>query len=748
MLFSPGYAGNQIMLRALGICFLLLFGRCALLFCQSALPPDSRALLEDYEQIRSLYPRQEGSEGEKQLLTLIEQRLQRLRVPYSWLDFRESDRNHSFSSCLVADVRGELEDTLLLAVPINHPPEAPRELDGSINAALALGLIEHITRKTPPISVKILFLGAEYGQSAEYPMGSRLFLRDFFPDYRVMCLYLNLKRIPSRLHLRGGARGIEAPYWLLDRSTKALEKTDLYFLIRGNENQIFRIGLTSEQTIIEPFLKADYPAVSFEGEYEPLSPLERENWIFSFNLFFTEFLNAFAEGIPETWDRHYLFFQARGFYFSISEKAYLILLLTVLAGTLLYGLIFTRRLRKYLRILAHNIWALPLFFVFIFSLLFLSTWLIEVILRARNMIRLWEELPLLFLAFKLTIPLAILFVLLNLVKRFPIPRRGSFYSAGALLFLLLDIVVLAVINISFTYYFLWAFAFALLFSATAYRPLKVLLFLAAPYWIVKSVVELFTLPRLEFCQVLLLSKLGGNLLLTVILIPFILMFIRLRFIFPPARIITDRIRSRLTAGLFALILIALLTSFFLYAPYGQQKPQPVHATYVIDEVKDEHYLELSSPAPLRNLKAAQGGTIISIDTRSRLYRLPLLRRRQYLQTEVSSVGFLDRKNINLRLEPWSEPYRVRLDISSEEEFVLFDANFPYTRAPGGRRYAIQIGVNPPVPLVVQVTVPRNRIFTFEFTLEYLQPPEGYRLRGEFAAISNRLRFRRNLELKT
>ena len=199
-------------------------------------------------------------------------------------------------------------------------------------------------------------------------MGSRLFLRDFFPDFKVMSLYLNLKRIPSRLYLRAGGRGIEAPYWLLDRCTVALEKTDIFFLMRGNENQIFRIGLTSERTIIEPFLDADYPAISFEGEYESLNSLEEENWVFSFNLFFAEFVKSFSAGIPETWDRHYLFFQARDFYFSISEKVYLVILLVVLAGILVYGLVFTRRLRKYLRILAHNIWALPLFFVFIFLL--------------------------------------------------------------------------------------------------------------------------------------------------------------------------------------------------------------------------------------------------------------------------------------------------------------------------------------------------------------------------------------------
>jgi hypothetical protein len=726
----------------------VFLGSAGLAPCQSNLPVESGRILQDYAFVRSLYPRLEGSAGEQRLMQYIRQRLDELKVSYQVLDFRESDSDHSFSTSLVASIPGERPDTLLLALPVNHPAGAPADLDGSANVALGLAAVEQLSRTPPPLSVQVLFLGAEFGEEAAYPMGSRLFLRDFYPDHRVMCLYLNLKRLPSRLHVRSGGRGIECPYWLIDRTTRALRATDIFFLVRGNENQIFRVGLTSERTVIEPYLLAGYPAIALEGEYGPLTPLEEEKWVASFGLFLKEFLQGFLDGIPETWDRHYLFFQARGFYFSVSETTYVAILLFVLAGTLLYGLIFTRRLRRYLRSLVHHLWALPLFAAFIFILLYLSTWILEGVLYARRITDLWEHLPLAFLAFKLALPIAFLFVLMNLVRRLPVPRRGSFYSAAALLFLLLDIVVLAVVNIAFTYYFLWAFVFALLFSMTANRLLKVLFFLASPYWIVKTVVELFTLPRLEFCRLLLLSRLPGNLLIAVVLLPFVLMFIRLKLIFPPLHVLSDRLRRALTSGAFAALLGGLLTLFFVYSPYGNGRSQPISASYLIDEGSGAGSLSLSSPAPLGSLTVRSRLGEVSFTSPSRSYTLPLESAQRLLETTFNSVSFLDRKNISIGLTPWGQPHRIRLRLSAPEEFVLFDANFPYAREPGGREYSILVGANPPVPLTIQLTVPRDRSYNLEITLEYLQAPDSYQVVGRDKAVSSRLTYRRSLALKT
>ena len=597
------------------------------------------------------------------------------------------------------------------------------------------------------MSVKILFLGAEYGDDPDYPRGSRLFLRDFYPEESVSLIYLNLRSIPTRLYIRAGGRGIASPFWLIDRSTSALREADLFFLIRGNDNQLFRFGLPSEKTIIEPFLAAGYPALSFEGVYGSLTAGQEETWVESFTTFFSAFLNSFARGIPEAWDQHYLFFQAREIYFKIAEHSYLATLIAVLAGLLVYGLSFSRRLKKYLRTLWRNLWNLPVFALISFALLFLSTLALEAVLAIRGMTRLWEELPLLFLAFKIILPFFILMLFFRNFRRLPFSKNGSFY-ASALGFLLLDILVLAVLNISFTYYFLWAFVFALLFSAVRLKPLKALFFIASPYWILKSLFELFTLPRLAFCRIVLLSRLAGNMLLAIVLLPFILMLVRLYMLPPRPRRAGRLLRYRIAVIFFSLFLVCLLSLFMLYDPYNAEHLQTVTAEYTIDLIDSRSFLTLASPAPLGTIALKDSEGVMTIESRARSYILPLEELPDLLETRITSTGFLDRRNVNLEFSSSARPYRLSLRLRSSEEFVLYDANFPTQRDPDGQEYRILIGSNPPLPLPLQLTLPQDMSFELHITLEYLNLPQGYELSGAYKQFSSHYTFHNLITLKT
>ncbi len=128
-----------------------------------------------------------------------------------------------------------------------------------MGVALAIDLLDHVRGQTPPLGLVVLFLGAEFGDEAPYPMGSTLFLRDFQPDTPASVLYLNLRSVPSRIVVRGSASGIVTPYWLMKRCVDALQASGVPYRLQADEMQAFRLAATEERTQIEPWLKAGVP---------------------------------------------------------------------------------------------------------------------------------------------------------------------------------------------------------------------------------------------------------------------------------------------------------------------------------------------------------------------------------------------------------------------------------------------------------------------------------------------------------
>ena len=199
-------------------------------------------------------------------------------------------------------------------------------------------------------------------------------------------------------------------------------------------------------------------------------------------------------GIPEDWDRHYLLFQEGDFSLIITERAYIAILIITLSGMLLYSLAFRKGMRRYTRTLGRNLPALLPVTGIAFLFLFAGTLTLDGIQAVRGFPSLWSYVPMQFLVLKACVALFLYSVLYNAARRLPFPRNGTFYSAAALFILLVDIAVVAVFNISFTYYFLWAFIFVFFSALARPRFAKVLLFLPAPFWGVRGLIEVFSMP--------------------------------------------------------------------------------------------------------------------------------------------------------------------------------------------------------------------------------------------------------------
>ena len=700
---------------------------------------------EDLKTVASFHPRIEGSKGEKDTIAFIARRLSETGTAYTLFDFTRSDSMHSFSSCIRVDVAGGTDDTLIVAVPLDNPADRAAGDDGSVNIVLALELLRRLHESPPELSVIVLFLGAEFGPTSDYPMGSALFLSGFQSAHKTAVMYMSFRSVPDRVLVRGGGTGIVSPFWLMDRCMKALESAKIPYILRGNENQVFRLGLAGETTIIEPFLRKGYPSITLESAGPDSGSSAAEDRLSAFDEFFSAFIQA--GGIPEEWDRHYLLFQEGGLSFLITEKAYVTVLLTVLAGALLYSLVFRKGLLKYMRTLGRNSWSILPIFAIPFVLLVISTYALEAILALKGFPTLWTYSPLIFLILKLCTALLAYIACSGLIRRLPFSRKGSFYSAAALFFLLIDVIVVAVINISFSFYFVWAFIFMLLAAMTPTRWSKFLLFPPAAFLGIRGLVEIFLMPALPFCRFILLSPVRGNLLIAAMTLPFILYGIRLGLLVRGRGILRRRPRRIASACLLSVATVGIMAYLFLGSPFSRSNPQPITVTQIIDENIGINRVELQSPAPIGEAVIRTSASEISLRIPGSHEALSLPPRPVPVQIEAAGTEALNKRNFTVQVSADRSPTSVSARLVSADEFILLDSSFPFVRE-SAYEYRLLIGAYPPTPLRIRLTLPEGGSFGLTITMDFDAPLLDVEVVAPAHGVKTRLHYVKTLELRT
>ena len=703
------------------------------------------AFLSHYEFFTSLYPRLEGSQQERRAVEHIQSVLSRIKVGYASEDFRELDQGHSFSSSIYVSLPGALSDELLIVAPLNHREKSTYGQDGSVNLALALAFIEVFHSRSFPISIKVLFLGAEFGPGEFYPMGTTKFLDGYFPEYSTAVLYLDFIYPPERVTIRSGDRGIVSPYWLTEQCTRTMDEVGIFYLVRGNENQFYRLGTAENPAPLFPYLDNEYPAISFHSSQRPIGRTNLPEWSESFAGFLAGFASANSRGFIEEWDRHYLFFQARGISFLIGERTYIVVFISVLALLVLYPLVLPRRFSSYAASIFRNFWALPILLLLVYALLLIGTLLIEGLSELKGYPAYWETQP--FIVFTLKISAAVfLFTLLSrYVKRIPFPRRGRFYTASALLLLFADILVLGLGDISLSYYVLWACIWAFFFSLMPNKTMKAICFIISMAWFFKISYDIFSIPVVSVAEKLILERGNGNLLLSFILFPFLLMLIRLDFMFRHPRKRTKRILLTVVFVVLGAGCGGLTAYIYLDRPFSASNPQPVTATEVHNLPGGPAQIDIISPARMINLILKTEDDTHVIDKRRGIHTIPIAASPGITGASLTTSEFLDRTRYTLTLSSIELPSTVELEFTSPDEIVVYDASFPFSYVDSSK-IRMYIGRNPPNPLTAEFTVPADQKGSIDIKTTYSKAIGTRELTGENIDVTWETTVERSIEI--
>ncbi len=704
-------------------------------------PPTSPAERNSPSTSRLLArPLREGSPAEEQFFSFLKDYCRDQGLPHQVYSFSSMDDSHSFSSLVSVTLpsssqgksRGESRGKQNLVVVI---PVSDLENNELWTPFLGLRLAEELQKAPPENPVTLVFAGAETNRPGGIPLGSQLFLDSFYPVKPTAVITLRISGRPQALQTIAGSRGHTTPAWWLREVRGALGEAGFSVETPFRPLLAYRLGISLDNPGLRPWQDRDFPALMLTGQQPAVPPGAAERlpadtgqWISQWSDAVRKLSGLSYEGRPR--DTHYLLLPEGLPGSPVVEEGIILRILTIGTAVLLlilFGL--PRLIRSNLRYFLRKAWTLPIFFVMAFVFLLLGTGLIQALLNIQETAGLWQQKPLLFFLLKISAAVLLFSVSYPLFRRFPLSRSSHFYSFSAAMTAAFNGLVLLFYDISYSLPLFWAVGAVTLFAAVRSRPIKILLFFLSPLGLFYLGFILFSLEDIPLIRIILLSPLRGNIILTLLLLPFLLLQSSLHFSRKHRR--RDSLnrhprRSLFLTAAWGTAALGLTLYLIAYSPYTPQN-QPIRLVDRIDGTRQERRITLESPAPLPQM---------ALETESSRFRLaggpysealypekfPRL-----LDLSVQTRRFLDRRQVDLGLTQWGTPYQLEISLQSEESLVIYESPFPYTVSLDQSRVAFHIGRNPPNPLEFSFTMKSQGPVTIRAKAVYRKPPYPLRL---------------------
>lgn len=703
-------------------------------------------ILDDLNSFSSFFPRTENSNGETAAADYIETRLKEKNIKYTRYELSESEIVNSWSVTIDAILPGKSGNEIFMIFPLNHPKDALPGRDGSANLAIALSLVEKLQTTELPQTVHIIFMGAEFGEDSEYPLGTTDYLSNNYPEFNSAFFYFNFQFTPDRIRINHSGTGSISPLWLLKKSIGAINTAGLSYTTKPGINMINRLRLNSEPSVIDKYFDSEYPVILFEGDYTGFYTPDRDS-LLSLQKFLQE-LAVSGEGfIPSSykWDSHYLFIRLNGFEYFINETTYVLFLLILISLIMIYPFIAHKRFKKYRKTIIHHFWNIPVIFFVMFLLLWISTIIIHVIFKIQSFPDLWQTAPFHFLTLKLTFAIFSFLLTLRLSKGIHFSRRGTFYSATAMIFIIINVLILITVDIAFAYYLLPVMIFTFAFTIFRNRWIKLLFLILSIMVLMTGTINIFLLNANRVISLILLSPIIGNLIITANLVPVTLMIFRLQFLFRQHN--RKRAKIIIIGGdlLLCLISIGLFIYLSTFNPYANGKLQPVKILESITLNDNERKIVISSPAPLGKLIYSIASSKIAIDLSSNNYINTAKAPEDLPEITMEDISFLNRKQYIVTISSLENPDRISAVLKGKGEILLYDSNFPVAES-ADKNMEFLIGANPKLPLTLSFTVPQDFYGDLSIQLKFSDYPSMILLQSDRFYIDHSIIFEKKLTI--
>jgi len=715
--------------------FSLLFSS---LHCEAA--PSIEERLAD---LRGFGPRGEGTKGESDAFDYVEASLRDIGLSPSIEDFSDASEDYSRSRIVEALVPGALPDELAVIVPVGTWIDAPDEGEGAFGLALALDEASRLSAEMKagrllPISIRFVFLGAEkrggYAGGEIAALGSKTWISRQAGRGRLAVLYLNLPFSTSRVEMRSAAKAVLSPYWYYEGTRRALDASGTAYGIEANRQEAYRLGLASDYGPAAPYLEAGIPAIELRGDAraEPGSGSAAapggDRGIAWFPAFVGLFAKGTAGGFSEAWDRHYFIVQLGRLVAILREKSYvaiLVGLVAIVALSILAATVARRKAVKRLlrRVPAMGAEALALFGALV-AVVFIGKGLALLETAALGSANAWTLLPRAFAISRILFCfLLFLSILSYLVEKRLITPNPYFYEFVALLCLAIDVLVFSIVDLSASFYFIWALVVVEISLAIRRRwaTLTAYVLMYLPLLIVAG--ELFRHPDLPAYGKLISPDLLGVFSFAALSLPFFVFTASpLLFLAHPGT--ASRNKAVITFLIVALAVEGIaLASFRIAVPSQGPGRSDLRFSESIDQDRGRFELGLVGAQRLGRGSIRRGDAALGYDESGDTVRIAGEDGKRSIEIEEAESPFLDRADENIRIAFKVPPYSVELSLRSEDAILLYDCSLPYKVAVDGKSATIYAGVNPGKALSFSLTVPASFRSEIVVRARYLSPLE-------------------------
>ncbi len=691
----------------------------AFVFCQT--PDDDLFyhITQDMNTFSTFFSIKEGSSGEKEAVNFISERFKKLGINFSVYSLSGSQKFFSRSVIIDAVFKGTSGNEIFLIFPldINSVPVTP---DAAFNLSSALALAERLKHEKLENTVHLLFPGAESGTGKNYPLGSREYLSNYYPKHNSAFFYFNIKTIPDSINIATAGTGNISPLWLLQKSIASLKTSEIPFTFRQEQNLIYRLALNDSPSLLDPYLDNSYPAILFQSKIhgkDSTSVSEK-------TVRYLQFLNSIAADkqwkvqSSLVWDKHYLLIMGSKRIIYIPEKSYVIFLIFLFSLILLYPFAATGRFKKYAKTIIKHIWTIPVLFGTVFLFLLVSTLSVKSILSLRNFESLWKYVPFIALVFKLSLASFLFLLFVRLFKFFNFSHRGSFYSASAIVFILADVILVLAIDISFAFYLVPVLFSVFLFTVVKNKRLKLMFLIISTIILVFGITKMFTAGSYNVIRIFLLSEIYGNLLITANLLPILLMIYRIRFLFHHSNPKSAKKQILIIDISLGIASVSLYLYLFLFNPFSHGNLQPLTVTEITNIDKETRLVSLESPAPLGTFTLKAGGTNAVYSIRNTKLSINTDAVPPYPEINIEKNKFLNRSKYILEYSYNLQPDRLRIQLFSDREIIVYDSNYPYSENEDSTMITFNTGYYPPEDFKITFTLPEDFNGELRITGEY------------------------------